>query len=209
MISVLQSIKPQYIELIAAGKKTIEVRKTRPKIQTPFKVYIYCTKDKIPFILPTYSKGGLTDSDVWKVGNGKVIGEYVCDYITTDFLISDTCISVEDLEKYSGNKAIYGWHISNLKIYDKPKELSEFRIIDKEYLPKCPYRLRIYNNPDYTNGALLKGSYQENIAELNSEIEYWKQAYKGAEHRCSLMNDTISKLRKKIKKRPPAKRRRP
>lgn len=45
--------------------------------------------------------------------------------------------------------------------------------------------------------CLLVKQYQENIAELNSEIEYWKQAYKGAEHRCSLMQDTISKLRRK------------
>ena len=46
MQSVLISIRPQYCELIASGKKTIEVRKTRPKLETPFKCYIYCTKDK-------------------------------------------------------------------------------------------------------------------------------------------------------------------
>ena len=44
MKSILQSIRPQYCELIAAGKKTIEVRKTRPKLDVPFKAYIYCTK---------------------------------------------------------------------------------------------------------------------------------------------------------------------
>lgn len=46
MKSILQSIKPQYCELIARGKKTIEVRKTRPKLDVPFKVYIYCTRGK-------------------------------------------------------------------------------------------------------------------------------------------------------------------
>lgn len=46
MKSVLISIKPQYCELIASGKKTVEVRKRRPKLQTPFKCYIYCTKVK-------------------------------------------------------------------------------------------------------------------------------------------------------------------
>lgn len=45
--------------------------------------------------------------------------------------------------------------------------------------------------------CLLIKQYQESIAELNSEIEYWKQAYKGEENRCSLMQDTITKLRKK------------
>ena len=42
--SVLFSIKPKYCELIASGKKTIEVRKTKPKLDTPFKCYIYETK---------------------------------------------------------------------------------------------------------------------------------------------------------------------
>lgn len=41
---ILQPIKPQYCELIASGKKTIEVRKTRPKCELPVKVYIYETK---------------------------------------------------------------------------------------------------------------------------------------------------------------------
>lgn len=45
MVSILMSILPKWCELIASGKKTIEVRKTRPKIDTPFKCYIYCTKE--------------------------------------------------------------------------------------------------------------------------------------------------------------------
>lgn len=152
--SIMQSIKPQYCELIASGKKTIEVRKTKPKIPTPFKVYIYCTKeDKTPFLLPTYSKGNLTDSDIWKMGNGKVIGEYVCNKIDKmshcgncsndiklrlldeyfcakdlDWEYLNNCrLSYADLVEYSNGGNIYGWHISDLKIYDKPKELSEFR----------------------------------------------------------------------------------
>ena len=42
MKSILLSIKPKYVELIASGEKTIEVRKSRPKLETPFKCYIYC-----------------------------------------------------------------------------------------------------------------------------------------------------------------------
>ena len=44
MRAVLISIRPKWCELIASGKKTIEVRKTAPKINTPFKCYTYCTK---------------------------------------------------------------------------------------------------------------------------------------------------------------------
>lgn len=50
MKSVMISIKPKYCELIASGKKTVEVRKTRPKIETPFKCYIYCTKEKQQYL---------------------------------------------------------------------------------------------------------------------------------------------------------------
>lgn len=142
MKSILQSIKPQYCELIASGKKTIEVRKTRPKLELPFKVYIYCTKGE----------------NLWKKGNsvfldrrynrllqtfdymlnGKVIGEYVCDrieafspsrapYETDSTITKASCLSIVELIKYSNaDKPLYAWHISDLKIYDKPKELSEF-----------------------------------------------------------------------------------
>ena len=70
---VLISVRPKYCELIANGEKTIEVRKTRPRITTPFKCYIYCTKD-------FYRKG-----DGYFQGKycGKVIGEFVCDKIIT------------------------------------------------------------------------------------------------------------------------------
>lgn len=189
---ILQSIKPQYCELIASGKKTIEVRKTRPKIQAPFKVYIYCAKSKEHF-----THGGIVDSldDLYRMPNGeikygysgelmccnepytadnflngKVIGEYVCDEIEPKYCANGiaayykneqgTCLSDEELRMYAdGVKPLYFWHISYLKIYDKPKELSEFSVIDKEFLKDCPYRIRTYNNPDYTNGALLLGSY--------------------------------------------------
>ena len=156
-MSILQSIKPQYCELIASGKKTIEVRKTRPKLQTPFKVYIYCTiGQRIP-----NGFGGVSEAlkqPLWKLRNGtvvnyldvetmdvfqceklngKVIGEYVCDYIIpvfsrsrfwiTDENLSAMCMSYLDISKYAGGALnLYGWHISDLKIYDKPNELGEF-----------------------------------------------------------------------------------
>ena len=145
-MAILQSIKPQYCALIASGRKTIEVRKTRPKCELPVKVYIYCTKDKVPLLLPTYSKGNLTDSDIWQNGNGKVIGEYLCDEIEPKYCANGiavyyeneqgTCLSDAELRMYAdGVKPLYFWHISDLKIYDKPKELSEF---GKECNLDCP-----------------------------------------------------------------------
>lgn len=154
--SVLISIAPKYCELVANGTKTIEIRKTEPKMDTPFKCYIYCTKPKKTvsccgvtyFVdmlyvdhfskMPTYGCTQFED-----VLNGKVIGEFVCnniDYLTTPDLFEgmdeisnsrieeESCLSIDELLKYKGDKQeIYGWHISKLVIYDKPRELREFR----------------------------------------------------------------------------------
>lgn len=135
MKSVLISIQPKWCELIASGKKTVEVRKTRPKLETPFKCYIYCTKN--------YSLGEFyTSKDLFADPvQGKVIGEFVCDKVVSvvynakliekfvlfnTYAIEDACLTTKEIEKYSNGKDLYGWHISNLVIYDKPKELSEF-----------------------------------------------------------------------------------
>ena len=72
MKSVLISIKPKWCELIADGKKTVEVRKTKPKIKTPFKCYIYCTKDGSSFPY---------------IAGGKIIGEFICNEIIEFFYI--------------------------------------------------------------------------------------------------------------------------
>lgn len=134
MKSVLISIQPRWCELIAQGNKTVEVRKTRPKIETPFKVYIYETQGRTetPFV----------DEEghyIFK-GRGQVIGEFVCDSITEfensifDEALPKTvalsCVNMYDLLVYLGKQDYgYGWHISDLVIYDKPRELSEFKTI--------------------------------------------------------------------------------
>ena len=118
------SIQPKWCELIASGKKTVEVRKTRPKLQTPFKVYIYCTKDNTDFV-PSRIWWRADNTGFQYIMNGKVIGEFVCDKIThCDF--TGSCLDFNELLDYAKGKQLYGWHISNLVIYDKPRELSEF-----------------------------------------------------------------------------------
>ena len=131
MKSVLISIRPKWCGLIASGKKPIEVRKTYPKLPTPFKCYIYCTQDKrLSFWKSkTYAYADDRSHNMFDIrGNGKVIGEFVCDLIglhhSTD--IPSSCVPVEELEKYANGKRLARWHISDLKIYEKPRELSEF-----------------------------------------------------------------------------------
>lgn len=139
MKSVLLSIRPKWCELIASGKKTVEIRKTKPKIETPFKCYIYCTlkdckeffKDTLGGDVAKWNKGKWTDK------KGKVIGEFICDCIlnhcemaNADLAEQQGCIKREKLFEYAGKKELYGWHISDLVIYDKPKELREFHYPD-------------------------------------------------------------------------------
>ncbi len=131
MKSVMLSIQPKWCDLIAAGEKTIEVRKTRPNLEVPFKVYIYCTQDK---------KVVFTNHNNWR-GNGMVIGEFVCDTFVVDktyghnpLFRAAACMSQVEAASYCLNAMMYGWHISDLVIYDTPKELVEFWKAGK-----CPF----------------------------------------------------------------------
>lgn len=119
------SIKPKWCELIASGKKTVEVRKTKPKLDTPFKCYIYCTKcGKDDILWTSGTVGKMSDKS-----NGKVIGEFVCDFVYENigYDSEGTCLSADELKRYAKGKPLYAWHISDLVIYDKPKELEKFR----------------------------------------------------------------------------------
>ena len=196
--SVLLSTQPRWCFEIINSKNT-ELRKTKPKLQPPFKVLLYCTK---PSVKGRYFVGALgfnsdelyrTPDGKIKYGdsvelmacgsenyskdnflNGKVIGEFICDRIDEyecefvdddcletvhlidredcddedypdrtliwsnegdnynfspdDEIIKGSRVSYKELKKYIGYgfNTFYGWHITDLKIYDKPKELSEF-----------------------------------------------------------------------------------
>lgn len=138
MKAVLISIQPKWCELIASGKKRIEVRKTRPKIETPFKCYIYQTKRKAGLKHFDQDSNKLNDFLILRKC-GKVIGEFVCDrvrlcipfglkgHLLSQEVYREMCLTKEQLDEYGGLKTLYGWHITDLKIYDKPKELGEFR----------------------------------------------------------------------------------
>lgn len=148
MKSVLMSIQPKWCELIASGKKTVEVRKTKPKLETPFKVYIYCTKGRGDCL---WRLGGVwydtqPPNERPNILDGKVIGYFVCESIDEftksffdeqeerdtqeiiDFLDA-SCLYYDELVSYVGLKKFYGWYISDLVIYDEPRELSEFHSV--------------------------------------------------------------------------------
>lgn len=155
--AVLISIRPEWVEKIARGEKTVEVRKTRPKLDTPFKCYIYCTQGN--------------DARRLRGSWGKVIGEFTCDRIyeiqkrgipeNFDYCylslnewgnddiaaeinaISASCVSKGEINAYGARTPVlYGWHISDLRIYDAPRELSEFTGLRDTRFGAAPYDIK-------------------------------------------------------------------
>ena len=166
MKAVLLSIRPEWCKKIANLRKTVEIRKTAPNLEVPFKCYIYCTK--APKKLITIFRDG-EESYGGEIYHGKakfitwdgigvhddidsamqmVIGEFVCDkieklvhigtmmdinvltldgwYKPADALLQAACMTKAEAEKYLKGRDGCGWHISDLKIYDRPRPLSDF-----------------------------------------------------------------------------------
>ena len=155
--SVILSIHPYFCEKIEVGEKLLEIRKNKPNIEPPFKCYIYETK-------AINHKKIIVDLDgelptTYARGRGKVIGEFICDRI--EYLDMDSagvgfwengefiylkdigwnaCLTRNEFIEYSQGKKLYGWHISELKIYDKPKKLNDFYNICYSGCDKCEYK---------------------------------------------------------------------
>ena len=140
MKSVLISIRPKWVEKIASGKKTIEVRKTAPK-EVPFKAYIYCSKAKSRWLLSDYEGAYKNSKGEIVCAQQHIIGEFICDkvdeytfshyeaeYRVTHVEQEAMCLNQPELIRYGKGETLYGWHISDLKIYDKPLFLSELRV---------------------------------------------------------------------------------
>lgn len=191
MTEIMLPVRLKWCELIASGKKTIEVRKFCPKCDVPFKVYIYCTKYKLALLRDDEDVEERYKYDVWnhaefhescgkKVCGGKVIGELVCRNMTciqadidirrdkhlynTAFFGGRTCLSDDELFDYiysAPNKTGWGWWISDLKIYDEPKQLSEFYVEDAEAIKNCKHRFRYYGPPESVvqRRSLVKNGY--------------------------------------------------
>lgn len=143
MKSVLASLKPYYYYLVGEGIKKIEVRKDMPKASDWNKeVLFYMSKD-----IKSFAKIPKELQEKYRKHFGKVGMQIVCDEVyewkydycdgvdIDDDLILDTCLDREDINIYAKGKTLYGWHISDLKIYDKPKPIMQF------YKP-CPIEIK-------------------------------------------------------------------
>lgn len=177
--AVLLSVEPNWFELIAELKKLFEIRKTKPNLKVPFKVYIYCTKKPGKDVLHTYVTSGVGRKNYgvvehWRNGNqivdvnahlpayrynsylveGKVVGEFICDEIVpvevlengsikdyNCYSLYDSYVPYDKISEYIGcGNTGYAWHISNLIIYEKPKELKDFYISCFSGCDNCEYK---------------------------------------------------------------------
>ena len=138
MKKILISIKPQWVAKILNGEKTLEIRKTAPKCELPCEVYIYCTKENAKHFI---------DNKIYNaMMKGKVVAKFTLNKITPigkdmfgycpftmeildgEWLSKGSCLTQNDLRRYLGDKTGYAWHIDNLVIFDKPKELKDYGV---------------------------------------------------------------------------------
>lgn len=169
--AVLISIRPKWCELIATGKKTIEVRKTKPKLLPPFKCYIYETRG--------FERVGNDSLNcvIGGSGRGMVIGEFVCDSIfflscyASDASFFDTepplpvpgtCLTDKEIADYLGNgKTGYGWHITDLKLYAEQREINEFKRWNRtEQTAPCAHVYALYSPCESCTECNLKSAPQ-------------------------------------------------
>lgn len=136
--SILMSIQSKWLVKILNGEKTIEIRKTMPKCNLPIDVYLYCNKSKPYITQQSKSKFTIRDNKGFtNLVNGLVVAKFTlnkvedcCDMGKAELeyksrlSIGEICLYIK--AKEVDPKMVYAWHIDNLVIFDKPKELSDF-----------------------------------------------------------------------------------
>lgn len=182
MKSIIQSHTSQEIDRIIAGKQTVKICRTAPK-DTPFKVYMYMIAFKERFPLWEYATSYMNSKGKIIDGSQKVVGEYlckqkevICNVATTDWkllsgdvherhkrFVIEAGFSEQEIHTYSKGRFISCLHFSDLKIYDKPKDLHDFYrpCVDKyEYCEACQYSCVSFP-PDEEEYALYHGGRYE------------------------------------------------
>ena len=191
MRKILISIRPEWVKKILNGEKTAEVRLSVPKCNLPCEVYIYCTKGGEELLVPFETKEERYNSQEEAEGtliplNGKVVAKFTMYdhgliHMDTGYCESNIkpyCrkiterltggLSFEQVNNYSKGKPVYLWRIENLKIFVKPKELSDFyregTMNQEDYLNSIDYDDQY---PSYPDGADMF-QVDEEIAEYDS-----------------------------------------
>lgn len=130
------SVRPEWAEKIASGKKTMELRIRVPLKPTPFPLALYCTRrEQCVIQLP-----GGWEADV----SGMVFGEAVCSaiYYALEWRISPgnvepvvyrkitnaACVSDDELYAYARARNVYAIGMINVRVFAIPRELRDYGI---------------------------------------------------------------------------------
>ena len=144
MKEIIRSVKPYWFYLICEGIKGAEIGKSKPTAQDWNKIVnLYCSKDK-----KSFKRIPKEHREKYRKFLGKIGARFVCNKIedfhqfileprnkyeqqTIDETLKLSCLSFGELCEYLNErdyyKPFYLWHISNLIVYDEPRELSEFK----------------------------------------------------------------------------------
>jgi hypothetical protein len=140
MKAVLESLKPYFYYLVGEGIKGVEVRKTSPKAEDWNKdTFCYMSRDE-----KSFAKIPKEFQEKYRKHFGKVGLRFVCDRIDefsvpypayfseidskTDSIIKAACLKPMEIHAYNGVHQTYGWHITDLVVYDEPRELRDFQL---------------------------------------------------------------------------------
>lgn len=126
MRAIVISLHKEWWQRMKAGEKLLEIRKTRPRGSGPYTVLVYVT------------------------GGVGIVGEFVCDCFyelqtvpeiqawalppdeagTPYNLEKASCLTKKQLKKYAAGseKPLWGWHITQLREYQKALSLSDMGI---------------------------------------------------------------------------------
>ena len=133
MKSILMSYSPYWYYLTGERIKKIECRKVKPTSKDwNGTIECYMTKDE-----KSFNRIPKEFQEKYRKHFGKVGMRFVCNNIATykydldgvDIVADErlkTMLTRKEINIYAHGKTVYGLHISNLRIYDAPRELSEF-----------------------------------------------------------------------------------
>lgn len=200
--AILMSIKPEWLEKILNGEKTIEIRKTMPKCDLPIDVYLYCCRSN-PFLYGYYAESDYNDMPISGFGyttslcayedenasyrtanfNSKVVAKFTLNKIEKLFnakyfgfnneFLNNCQLKNNEIDNYVGiNKIFYAWYIENLQIFNKPMELSEF--VNVKALSYDDWLYSIYNGH---NGARNNYNSYLNIFRLKRPAQSWQYVW--------------------------------
>lgn len=136
MKKVLMPLSPQECERVFNGEQTLLVRKRIPKCDTPYEVLAYMTATKERCRLWEYITA-YQIGDKMVNGSQKVIGSFVCRGImrpndSLRRMAEQSLLTENELFEYSNGKELFGLRITEPKLFDKPKELSDYWLYNDE-----------------------------------------------------------------------------